>query len=323
MLWFSRQEVSFARIRTDIRRQNMVNWTTKVSGQLEPLIDLIERAVLDGPVIQLDETPVKVLKLDHTGRRGLGRMWLALGGTSQHRAVRYKFAPGRGKEHAKALLGGRFHGFLQTDGCSGYETVLAGTDIRHVLCWAEVRRRFLHAEKSEASPLANDALSRIGTLYERENACRGQAKDKNLTDGEFLDLRQTLLKPYLSDLKFWMERTAARTLPSSKTGEALAYTLGRWDKLELFLNHPWLTLDNDRAENAMCPFVAGRKNWLFHLNDAGAEASCRVYTLIETSKLNGVEPYGYLQQVLTKLPATLASGDWEALLPWNLKTGGV
>ena len=317
---FYRQEAGFRRIEANVSNQDMGSWTQKVTDQLEPLIGLIEQGIREGPVILMDETPVTVLKLERTGKTGQGYMWLARGGPPERPAVRYRFASGRGNEHAKAFLG-NFQGWLQTDGWGAYDTALAGSSaVVHVGCWAHVRRKFFEADKVSSSPLTRDALGRIKKLYKLEDQSRVEAKQENLTEDEFLKRRKGLLEPHLKDLRKWIDQTAAETLPSGPAGKALAYTVGQWDKLERFLEHPWLTPDNNRAENGIRPFVVGRKNWLFHGNDSGAEASCVVYTLIETAKLNGKEPWDYLNQVLERLPAVRLSGDWESLLPWNLAT---
>jgi transposase len=315
---FYRQEAGFARIGADISRQDMVNWTMKVSTRLDPLIGLLDQAIRDGPVIQMDETPVKVLKLQRTGKDGQGYMWLARGGTSDRPAVRYRFAPGRGNEHARSYLGD-FSGFLQTDGYAGYDTALAGSTVTHVGCWAHARRKFVEADKASPSNLSKDALGRIRKLYELEKSCRDHAKRTGSDDTQFVLHRRELLEPLLAELKSWLDREASRTLPSGSTGKAIAYTIGQWDKLVAFVGHADMTPDNNRAENAIRPFVLGRKNWLFHGNDAGAEASCRIYSLIETAKLNDWEPWAYLNEILAKLPRTLdGQGEWSALLPWNL-----
>jgi transposase len=317
---FYRQEVGFARIGAEISRQNMVNWTMTVSGELEPLMDLIETQIREGPLINMDETPVKVLRMPHTGKEGQGYMWLARGGTKNRKAVRYRFAPGRGSQHAKAILG-NFRGYLQTDAFSAYDVVAQDSQIIQVGCWAHARRKFMDAEKAAPSNHTKDALGRIRKLYELEKTCREHAKKQGLTDEEFHEYRRSVLVPFLEALKDWMDATAAATLPSGATGKAFAYTAGQWDKLERYLEHPWMTPDNNLAENAIRPFVLGRKNWLFHGNEEGAEASCRVYTLIETAKMNGLEPWAYLKDLLEKLPAVRISGDWESLLPWNINQG--
>lgn len=314
---YYRQQHGFLRIGVEISRQDMVNWTMKVSAQLEPLIGLIDQSIREGPVIQMDETPVKVLKLERTGKDGQGYMWLARGGASERPAVRYRFAPGRGNEHARSYLGD-FSGFLQTDGYAGYDTALAGSTIIHVGCWAHARRKFVEADKASPSNLSKDAIGRIKKLYELEKECRDHAKRYGFDAQQFITHRRQAIEPHLGALKQWLDREAPRTLPSGATGKAIAYTVAQWDKLVAFLGHAELTPDNNRAENAIRPFVLGRKNWMFHGNEAGAEASCRTYSLIETAKVNGWEPWAYLSEILAKLPLVTQSGDWQALLPWNL-----
>jgi transposase len=317
---FYRQEAGFARIGAEISRQNMVNWTMTVSGELEPLMDLIETQIREGPLINMDETPVKVLKMPHTGKEGQGYMWLVRGGTRERKAVRYRFAPGRGSQHAKAILT-NFRGYLQTDAFGAYDVVAQDGQVTQVGCWAHARRKFMDADKVAPSNLTKDALGRIRKLYELEKTCREHAKKQSLSDEEFHEYRRSVLVPFLDALKDWMDATAAATLPSGATGKAFAYTAGQWDKLERYLEHPWMTPDNNLAENAIRPFVLGRKNWLFHGNEEGAEASCRVYTLIETAKMNRLEPWAYLKDLLEKLPAVRISGDWDSLLPWNINQG--
>ena len=159
------------------------------------------------------------------------------------------------------------------------------------------------------------------------------AKTERLEGLHYLPLRGVLRKglpisakpvdrprrqPFLSEFKAWAQKALAEILPSGKSGAAFAYLLDRWDKLERFLEHERLTPDNNHAENAIRPFVVGRKNWLFAGTDTGAEASCRVFSLIETAKRNGRDPYGYLLAVLSQLPETRSSGSWNRLLPWNI-----
>lgn len=317
---FYRQEAGFARIGAEISRQNMVNWTMTVSGELEPVTERIEAVIREGPLINMDETPVKVLKMPHTGKEGQGYMWLVRGGTKTRKAVRYRFAPGRGSQHAKAILR-NFRGYVQSDAFGAYDVVAQDGQIIQVGCWAHARRKFMDAEKAAPSNLTKDAIGRIRKLYELEKTCREHAKKQGLTDEEFLEHRRSVIAPFLVDLRTWLDANAAQTLPSGATGKAFAYTAGQWDKLVRFLDHPWLTPDNNVAENAIRPFVLGRKNWLFHGNEEGAEASCRIYTLIETAKLNDLEPWAYLKEVLEKLPTVRLTGDWDSLLPWNINQG--
>ena len=157
---FYRQEAGFSRIGADISRQDMSRWTIRVSNDLEPLVDLLVRAIREGPVIQMDETPVTVLKLDKSGTTGQGYMWLARGGTQEHPAVLYRFGSGRGSEHAHKIVQD-WEGFLQADAFKGYDTLVKGTRILLVGCWAHARRKFFEAHKAAPSALTSDALGRI------------------------------------------------------------------------------------------------------------------------------------------------------------------
>jgi len=315
---YYRQEAGFARIGADISRQDMVNWTLKLAGSLKPLMDIIDDHIRSGEVIQQDETPVKVLELDRTGKEGKGYMWLARGGPPHRKAVRYRFADGRGHEHPKVYLKG-FSGYHQSDAYAAYDLAVEGTDIKLIGCWAHARRKFMDAVKASKSPGAEDALGRIKKLYELDRDCRDTAKKESMQPWDFQKMRKEKISPYLENLRIWFSGKSETTLPESAFGKALSYTLDQWEKLARYLEHPELTPDNNLAENAIRPFVLGRKNWLFSGNDRGAEASCRVFTLIETAKLNGWEPYNYLQTMLTRLP-TIGS-YWNDLLPWNLNSG--
>ena len=318
---YYRQEAGFARIGAEISRQDMVNWTLKVSERLKPLIELIVKNILSGETIQMDETPVKVLKLERTGTDGQGYMWLARGGPPEQKAIHYRFAPGRSSKYAKSFLEG-FAGFLQSDAYKAYVTALMGTCIRHVGCWAHARRKFFEANKVASSELTKDALGRIKKLYALEDQARYEGKKNKLSSEDFVARRRELLEKYLEDFRNWLDEKATSTAPSGPAGKAIQYTLGQWDKLVRFLEHAELTPDNNAAENAIRPFVLGRKNWLFHGNEEAAEASCRIFTLIETAKVNGLEPYAYLNHVLQALPVVESQKNWHSLLPWNLSSLG-
>ncbi len=318
---FYRQESGFSRIGAEISRQDMVNWTLKISYRVKPLIELIDRHILSGETIQMDETPVKVLKLEKKDGAGQGYMWLARGGPPGQKAIRYRFEPGRGSQYAKSFLEG-YSGYLQTDGYEAYETALKGTSIRHVGCWAHARRKFFEANKVAPSELTKDALGRIKKLYALEDQARDEAKKNKINPEDFVVRRRELIEKHLEEFRVWLEQKSTTTTPSGPAGKAIRYTLGQWDNLVRFLENAELTPDNNAAENAIRPFVLGRKNWLFHGNEEAAEASCRIFTLIETAKVNGLEPYAYLSKLLTVLPVVETEKNWDSLLPWNLSTPG-
>ena len=318
---YYRQEVGFARIGAEISRQDMVNWTLKISERLSPLIELVNRHILSGEVINMDETPVKVLELEKKSTESKGYMWLARGGPPGRKAVRYRFEPGRAHQYAKSFLEG-YSSYLQTDGYEAYGTAIKNTTIRHVGCWAHARRKFVDANKVASSEINKDAIGRIRKLYSLEDQARDEAKKKHLSPEEFVVRRRELIEKLLAEFRIWLEQKSAMALPSGHTTKAISYTLGQWDKLVKFLEHAELTPDNNVAENCIRPYVLGRKNWLFHGNEKAAEASCRIYTLIETAKANGLEPYEYLKKLLNALPAVESEKNWDSLLPWNLSPLG-
>jgi len=311
---FYRQEKRFERIGANISRQDMSNWLVTIADMLMPLKELLRKDIISNSIIRMDETPVKVLKLDHSGKDGIGYMWLMLGGKDGKRSVLYNFAPGRGAIHARNFLGS-FNGVLQSDGYHVYDSLSKELQFTQAGCWAHVRRLFFEADKVAPSALVSDALGRIRKIFTLET----QARQMKLKDEEFLSYRRSLIEPYLKDLKLWAEKTASEVLPQGKTKKAFAYMLGQWPKLDKFLDYPELTPDNNLAENAIRPFVLGRKNWLFNGNDTGAESACLIYSLIESAKNNGLNPYSYLHSVFKQLPQARDTDNFESLLPWNIK----
>lgn len=310
---YYRQEQRFGRIGVHLPRQDLVNWQAVFTRKLAPLITRLEDIIRAGPVIQMDETPVTLLKMEGRKNGSQGYMWLAKGGPPEHQVVRYRFAAGRGAIHAQSFLQD-YQGYLQTDGYEAYTTATKGTGISHVGCWAHARRKFFEADKVGSSVFTKEALKRIAALYQSENDLRAQ----KLPADEFARQRRELLEPKMAAFFEWLTLMRDRIAPASAFGKAMRYTLGQREKLEKVLDLPDLALDNNGAENAIRPFVLGRKNWLFSGNEEGAESSCQIFTLIETAKLNGLNPYTYLYRLAETLPRQQAPLDWDSLLPWNL-----
>ena len=312
---FNRQEVLFRRFGMDISRQDMSNWQQQVYAALLPLLNIMTDIVKSGPVIRMDETTVQVM--GEEGRTDIQKsyMWLARGGPPDKTVVYYKYHPTRSAYHVRDFLEG-YKGFLQTDGYEGYDAavrVLPG--IIHVGCFAHARRKFFEAAKATKKPQsAEEGVKHIRKLYELEDRLR---KEK-LNDNDFLVERKKQAEPILAAFRTWLERRANEVLPSAKLGIAVAYTLKQWNKLIAYLESPYLTPDNNASENAIRPFVLGRKNWLFNKSPAGAESSCGMYSLIETAKQNGSEPLLYLRTLFEKAPHASSTEDWEKLLPWNI-----
>ena len=312
---FYRQEIQFQRIGIEISRQDMSNWQQQVYEKLLPLFNLMKKTVKSGPVIQMDETTVQVM--GEEGRKDTQKsyMWLARGGPPEKTVVLYEYRKTRNAYHARDFLEG-YKGYLQTDGYEGYDAaVRESPGIIHVGCFAHARRKFFEASKSTKTPQsAEEGIKHIRKLYELETALRKE----NLSETAFVCERKKQVEPILAAFRTWLNKRANEVLPSALLGKAVLYTLKQWDKLVAYLECPYLTPDNNASENAIRPFVLGRKNWLFNKSPKGAESSCGMYSLIETAKQNGIEPLKYLRELFEKAPIANSPEDWENLLPWNI-----
>jgi transposase len=208
-----------------------------------------------------------------------------------------------------------YKGFIQTDGYDGYQELGSQPGIVHVGCWAHARRKFFEArEVSKNKGSADAALSSIDSLFRIERTLR----DQDLTPDQFMQCRREQVEPVLEKLYVWLEERKGQVPPSMTLGKAIGYTLGQWPKLIRYLDSPLLGPDNNACERAIRPFVVGRKNWLLSGSPAGAEASAAWYSLIETAKLNGVEPYLYLCYILARLPESDDPAEYRFLLPWSI-----
>lgn len=186
-------------------------------------------------------------------------------------------------------------------------------------CWAHARRKFDEAKKAAANNgIERDRAGEMLRLIAQQYTIERALKDKDADDAERLAARQQCLAPVIENIHQWLNTHRSQVLPQSLLGKAIAYTQNQWCKLTVFLEHDHIPLDNNRAENAIRPFVIGRKNWLFCDTVAGANASARLYSLIETAKANGLEPHAYLARLFTELPKATTVEDIEALLPFKL-----
>ena len=218
---------------------------------------------------------------------------------------------------AKTFLGD-YSGYVQTDGYVGYEFVDEMPDVKHLGCWAHVRRKFMEAikargkgNKKKKKGNAEAALDYITSLYAIEHS----AKDLSLDPDQVYALRQKKAVQILEGFRTWLDEKSLITPPGGILGKAISYTLNQWDRLTVYVQDGRLLPDNNLAENAIRPFVVGRKNWLFSATPAGAHASAALYSLIETAKANGLEPYWYLRFLFDRLPSAKTAEDYKALLP--------
>ena len=310
-----RQESLFTRLGVALTRAKMCDWLLKVAEKLKPLVLELEAEARAGPLIAIDETTLKVL--DQPGRSANAKsfVWVFCGGTPARRVVCFKYTPTRHGVTARDFLTG-YSGAVVSDGFSGYNALDKTSSIVHLGCWAHARRKFADVIKamgkgSTSLGVSHEAVARIRGLY----AIERRAKDENLTPDQIRALRQREAKPILEAMHTWLNQKSGEAAPSSLLGKAIRYTLGQWDRLVLYIDDGHYRIDNNPAENAIRPFVVGRKNWLFCETEKGAHASATYYSLIETAKANDLEPAAYLRFLLNRLPYATTAAEKRALLP--------
>ena len=295
--------------------QTLARWVIGGGKLLQPLHNLMRDTLLDGALIHMDETVVQVLKEKGKAATSNSYMWVQSGGPPDKPVVLFDYDPSRSAEVPTRLLEG-FKGYLMTDAYGGYNGIAKTTGIERLACMAHVRRRFVEAVRVQPKGRrgkADEAVALIGKLYRIEREFKEASPEARHA------ARQSQSVPALADLHAWMVKTAPLVTPKSALGTALAYMKNLWPMLVRYTERADLPIDNNRCENSIRPFVVGRKAWLFSDTTAGARASAVIYSLIETAKANGVEPYAWLRRVLRELPAAKTLADVEALLPWNLR----
>ena len=310
-----RQETILQRIGVELPRATLANWMIQAGTLIQPVINLLCDRLLDYDILQMDETTVQVLNEEGKAAQSKSYLWLQRGGPPNKPVVLFAYGPGRGAGVPKRLLTG-FTGYLQTDGYDGYNAVVAANALMHVGCMAHARRKFSEALKAQGKNKkrgkAHRGLALIQKLYRVEKQAR------RLDPEERYAHRQQQARPVLDELRSWLDDTLPLVPPTSAIGKALNYLHREWDKLIRYLDDGRLKIDNNGAENAIRPFVVGRKNWLFSTSVKGVKASANLYSLIETAKANGLEPYAYLRHLFTELPQAETVEAIEELLPGNI-----
>jgi transposase len=313
-----RQEQILQRIGVTIPRSTLANWMIRAGQLIQPVINLLRDRLLAYDIVQMDETTVQVLKEPGKTAQSKSYLWLQRGGPPDEPVILFDYDPSRSQAVPKRLLEG-FAGYLQTDGYDGYNGVVAIGGLGHVGCMAHARRRFSDAVKGQGKNKrlgkAQQGLAWIRKLYGIEKKARNQ----QLSAQDRKAYRQQYAVPILDKLRAWLDDSLPTVPPSTLAGQALNYLHNEWPKLIRYLEDGRLEIDNNLAENAIRPFVIGRKNFLFSNSVHGVKASANLYSLIESAKANGLEPYQYLRQVFTALPRAETVEDIENLLPWALK----
>lgn len=312
---FYRQERIFARLGILISRQNMCNWTIQTSRVCGGYLDLLDRKIREGPLINMDETSLQVLHEPNRPADSKSYMWVRVGSEgAERRIVLYNYFPHRSAKEAESLLEG-YEGALQSDGYSGYNSVGAWKGIWHVGCMMHSRRKFFEADVgAKKKGHAKTGLKYIRKVYRIEHELR----DANLSDNEFVVARRKAAAPVFREFRKWLEAMAKTVPPQSLLGQAVSYTLSEYKRLVRYLKYAYLTPDNGVAEQAIRPFAVGRKNWLFANTPLGAHASAAMFSLVETAKANNLDPFHFMYRLFEQLPKADTEEALEKLLPWNM-----
>lgn len=316
-----RQSEIYAREGVELARSTMADWVGKASTLLEPLIKHLRNYVFAGQRLHGDDTPVPVLE-PGKGKTKTGRLWTYV--RDEHPwnseappAACYFYSSDRKGVHPRAHLQS-FRGILHADGYAGFKELYLSRkpneapDIQEAACWAHVRRKFFDLAVSNPAPIAEEALRRIGEFYDTEKIIRGSSPERRQA------IRREQTKPRVEAFRLWLDDNLSCLAQKSGTAEAIRYALSRWAALVRFIEDGTIEIDNNAAERSIRPIALGRKNWLFAGSDKGGERAANILSLIETAKLNDIDPEAYLRDVLTRIsdhPITKIAD----LLPWNIK----
>ena len=312
-----RQEQHYARMGIDLSRGVLSNWMLKGSDWLERIYGRLHQKLLEQGVLHADETTVQVLKEPGRAAESQSYMWLYRTGCVGPPIVLFEYQPSRSGDHPRKFLEG-FKGYLQVDGYAGYHDI---PNVELAGCWAHLRRKFDEALKGlppkqrTSGSKAQQALDLINKLFLIERELH------QATPEERLRARDLRSRPVVESFRKWLDDISTAVLPKSLFGLAVNYGRQQWAKLIRFLEDGRIELSNNRAERSIKPFVIGRKNWLFANTPRGARASAVIYSLVETAKENGLNPYTYLTHLFEKLPNldTRDAATLDQLLPWNVK----
>jgi transposase len=313
----TRQSTTYAREGIELDVSTLADWVGASAATLVPLVEAVRGHVFAAERLHADDTTVPVLDV---GRTRTGRLWTYVrddapfGGADPPAAI-YFYSPDRRGEHPEAHLAS-WAGLMQADAYAGYDRLYAAGHhpgpIVEAACWSHARRKFFDLARLTKAPIALEAVARIDALFAIERDLNGSSPDERRT------VRQERSRPRVEALGTWLREQHARLSPNSQVAKAIAYSLNAWDALVRFLDDGRLCLSNNAAERAMRGIAVGRNNWTFASSDAGGRRAAAIYTLIETAKLNDIDPQAWLADVLARLQDHPAKHIAE-LLPWNWK----
>lgn len=309
-----RQEAMFKRVGIELHRQTMARWMITIGEKIDPLITLLREELLNENYLHMDETVVQVLEKDEDEKaRKQSYMWVqARSGINP--IILFHYGRSRNADHPRFLLES-FNGFLHVDGYGGYDPVCRENKITRLGCWAHARRKFFDAFKSsQGTKIGKQGLDYFKRLYKIEDQVRG----KSIEEKFYQRLKSSVA--ITKEFKEWIDDKIKTTPPKSMAGKALSYSSNEWEFLMNCFSTGECEIDNNYIEAHIRPFTIGRKNWMFSATENGARASANLYSLIETAKANGKNPFEYLTEVFKKLPMAQTEQDFLDLLPIKVKS---
>jgi len=319
-----RQWQAFMRNGVTLDRSVLADWVGRASFHLVPIVARMAELIKQSGKLFMDETTAPVLDPGR-GRTKTGYLWALARddrpwGGNDPPGVVFHYAPGRGGIHAETILDG-FDGVLQVDGYAGYHRLAragrsGGDPLVLAHCWTHGRREIIKATPKKGSPVADEILKRIARLYAVEKEIRGQTPEQRR------QVRQACSRPIVDELKVWIREQRARLSAKSPMGQALAYLANHWDGLCVFLDDGRVEMDTNPVENLIRPLTLNRKNALFCGHDEGGASWARIASLVETCKLNCINPYDWLRTTLEALAQGHPQARIDELLPWNFKPQG-
>lgn len=300
----------FNRLDMKISRTNLANWMIKCGSLIQPLINMMQDKLYEQPCIHVDETTLQVLKEPGKKAQSKSYMWVMRAAD----VILFNYDQSRSQKVAEKLLVD-YNKAIMADGYAGYDSVVTNNKITRLGCWAHARRYFIKVTDQGDNPNAQNMIKLIGQLYAIEKLIRenGYKPDK------IKEIRLEQSVPIFNDIRNLLDSTLHTTTPSGLMGKALGYLHKQWSYLIGYVEDGNYLIDNNAAENAIRPFVIGRKNWLFANSVRGAKASANLYSIIETAKAHNLNPERYLTEVYRQLPNADTIKKIENLMPWNFR----